>query len=120
MKPFDLKAALKGAKVVTRDGRPVKIAGYNPDAHDCNYIWGWVENVSCSWLADGCYHGKFDMGSRHDLFMAPTERKEWIVVVSGGITTHVLSNTFASIEQAEKCVMLIANKATIHEITIIE
>jgi len=31
MKPFNLDEALAGEPVVTRDGRPVKIAGYNEE-----------------------------------------------------------------------------------------
>lgn len=52
-KPFDLKEALEGKPVVTRDGREVKIAGYNKDATVDSKLIGWVDAQSCSWRKDG-------------------------------------------------------------------
>lgn len=43
MKPFDLKAALRGDPVVTRGGSDVKIAGDNPDAATSDgVVAGWI------------------------------------------------------------------------------
>jgi len=53
MKPFNLEAALAGAPVVTRDGRPVKIAGYNPDAHASGTLTGWIEKSIAGWNKKG-------------------------------------------------------------------
>jgi hypothetical protein len=72
-KPFNLQAALAGAPVVTRDVRPVKIAGYNEDA---NSLLGWIGNDNYAWTGGG---KSFRIDFNFDLFMAPTTRKEWIV-----------------------------------------
>lgn len=80
MKPFDLEKALAGEPVVTRDGRPVKIAGYNPDADDYAKIVGWVDGDTKSWDSNGEY---FIAKSNTDLFMAekPKVKKEgWVNV----------------------------------------
>jgi hypothetical protein len=73
MKPFNLERALAGEPVITRDGRPVKIAGYNEEAGISQKIIGWVDTLAFCWGIDGKQRGPTD------LFMAPTERKEWIV-----------------------------------------
>ncbi len=68
MSNFNLEEALKGAKVVTRDGRDVKIAGYNPNATRGKLL-GWVQGKCGSWLETGQY--RFDQNSVSDLFMKP-------------------------------------------------
>jgi hypothetical protein len=78
MKPFNLEQALAGKPVVTRDGRPVKIAGYNPDAFDGKKVIGWVGKDAEMWQENGQYYGSV-YACNFNLFMAPTERKEWIV-----------------------------------------
>ena len=79
MKPFNLEQALAGKPVVTRDGRPVKIAGYNPDAKPQWKLAAWVDGNLDAWYTDGTQTGKSNMPTDSDLRMAPTERKEWIV-----------------------------------------
>lgn len=50
MKPFNLERALAGDPVITRDGREVKIAGYNPKTHEGVRILGWLaDGVSTAW-----------------------------------------------------------------------
>jgi len=75
MKPFNLERAIAGDPVVTRDGRPVKIAGYNAEASSEEKVAGWVDNELYSWnLKGGIYHtGE----TRSDLFMAPRKVKLW-------------------------------------------
>ena len=78
MKPFNLERALAGEPVITRDGEKITIAGYNANAKKYNQLAGWdSDGAILSWNFDG----KFDTGhnSLNDLFMAPTERKEYIV-----------------------------------------
>jgi hypothetical protein len=80
MKPFDLEKALAGEPVVTRDGRPVKIAGYNPHAVEGVRILGWAGKTSRSWYYDGKYT-EAENGHDADLFMAekPKVKKEgWV------------------------------------------
>jgi hypothetical protein len=78
MKPFDLQKALAGDPVVTRDGRPVKIAAYNPDAYPFAEIIGWVDKSPKPWHSNG----KILLDKDHDvdLFMATkTVKKEgWV------------------------------------------
>jgi hypothetical protein len=115
MKPFDLDAALKGAKVVTRDGRTVKIAGCNPDAIPSSQVVYWCSDG----IARSCtIHGT--NSEQQSLFMAPTERKEWVVrcdEYGGKVCFH---GPFNMKHLAETCVNHLAGDATIHEITIIE
>lgn len=81
MKPFNLEAALRGEAVVTRDGRPVKIAGYNPDAAEDSRVAAWV--VEKGTLLAYYTNGSFLESEPHidDLFMAPVEVSEWVVRV---------------------------------------
>lgn len=77
MRPFDLKKALAGEKVTTRDGRPVKIAGYNEDSDsDFDKLLGWADRTCYSWDSAGIY----DSPKEHslDLFMAPEKREVWV------------------------------------------
>jgi hypothetical protein len=79
MKPFNLERALAGEPVVTRDGRPVKIAGYNLEAdNDCKVAF-WIGRCVHSCTDSGIYNPSRNRESNFDLFMAATERKEWIV-----------------------------------------
>ena len=103
MRQFDLKEYLKNPsrKVVTRDGKNVKI-------HCTNYIGGQhtiaqVEgnDYSTSFYEDGRY--AIDRTDSHlDLFFAPEEHKKWINIYRD--TTGVSSGAtlYDSREDAEK------------------
>jgi hypothetical protein len=84
MKPFDLKKALAGEPVVTRDGRPVKIAGYNENAHEFYRLAYWVDGGVClACKSDGKYSNS---DSVNDLFMVPkpvTKKEGWVAVWGG-------------------------------------
>ncbi len=114
MKEFNLQDALDGAKVVTRDGRDVKIAGHNAVADDNNELIGWVETICACWDERGRYVGS-EMHER-DLFMAPTERKEWVVRVQD---CHKSIHIYGPFQTYPKHYEDDTN-ATIHEITILE
>ena len=125
MKPFDLKAALAGAKVVTRDGREVKIAGYNKEICPANIaLLGWVysdfEWWERAWFENGSYlKDEFD---GFDLFMAPTERKEWILRIDYG-RGPLIEGPFKDFDYCKERAAYHYNKQglnTIHEITIHE
>jgi hypothetical protein len=120
MKPFDLKKALAGEPVVTRDGRPVKIAGYNEDAKEYwHSLLGWADGVFCTWNLCGSHYTT--SGNRNDLFMATTERVEWVVVYEsndGGrkallCECEAVAKVFADVFKESR-------SATIHKITISE
>ena len=94
------------------NGRPVKIAGYNKDAAMYCQVTGWIKRDASMW----CEDGSVDSHERPaDLFMAPTERKEWIVRRETGC----LIGPFDTLIEAQRCSNTYYN-STIHEITINE
>jgi len=118
MKDFNLKDALAGKPVITRDGRPVKIAGYNPDAEKVEKIIGWKSGLSWGWSIDG--HDGIDDDS--DLFMAPTERKEWVVRVERNNGNKFIFGPFITEDKYKLFIEDLSPGCTytIHEITIHE
>ena len=78
MKPFDLKAALAGAPVVTRDGKAVKWIAHDPGAIESSRVIARIGNATG--------HEKFyESGqtwnwteTQSDLFMAPVKREGWV------------------------------------------
>lgn len=77
MKEFNLQDALAGKPVITRDGRPVKIAGYNEEAGPADKVIGWVGVECYSWREDGFLMYN-QMETVDDLFMAPEKREVWV------------------------------------------
>jgi hypothetical protein len=110
MKEFNLKDALAGKPVITRDGRPVKIAGCNEDR---NSLLGWIYGEVNQWTGGG---KSYKIDSTRDLFMAPSERKEWVVRVSD---TCVLG-PYKRSPEAYDAIIRVGMPGTIHEITIHE
>ena len=76
MRPFNLEAALAGAPVQTRDGRPVtQLVKFDCDDRFC--IAGVVSRLLYLWDEDGTpYHIGVDEG-RH-LCMAPVKKTGWV------------------------------------------
>jgi hypothetical protein len=120
MKPFNLDEALAGKPVITRNGKPFTMAGYNEKARDGQNIAGWVDGTLMCWHHDGSYSTQFYDTHEYDLFMASTERKEWIVRSTfNGITWY--SQAFLTYESAKAYAdSTYFNIPTIHEITIHE
>jgi hypothetical protein len=114
MKSFNLEEALAGKPVVTDDGRPVKIAGFNPDANPDERLAAWVDGALYSFKDDGSRFAKISP----TLFMAPTERKEWVVRYKTWHEAYNSLGPYTDIEPAKEIAEL--HKGTIHEITIIE
>jgi hypothetical protein len=108
MKTFNLEKALAGEPVIMQDGTPVKIAGYNPDAKHSQCVLFWDANGTGRGATELGKVGYVDM-----LFMAPTERKEWVVRCQTGC----LIGPFETLQEAEFYVTD-ANKASIHQIII--
>ncbi len=79
-KPFNLQDALAGNPVVTRDGRAVKIAGYNPDAGVGQYhqVIGWLDSKVKGFNESGSWNGTM---SDNDLFMAPETKDVWVILM---------------------------------------
>lgn len=82
MKPFDLRAALAGGKVVTRNGCDVLSVKCFPEVTDgftvCASIRVWPDKIKLAFFLPD---GKFINDARqsgYDLFMKAEERKGWI------------------------------------------
>ncbi len=117
-KNFNLNDALAGKPVITRDGRPVKIAGYDEDALPHNTLVGWIGKDAVYWNNSG-KHVQYEA---HDLFMAPTERKEYIVRADYG-SCAFFQGPYDAKNQAMEAVIGFQKQnytASVHEITIIE
>ncbi len=114
MKDFNLKDALAGKPVITRDGRPVKIAGYSEFN---NSLIGWVGSGVYQWTSGGQ-----NIADKNDLFMAPTERKEWVVRVERNNGNKFISGPFITEDEYKLYIQILSHGCTytIHEITIHE
>ena len=85
-KPFDLEAAKSGAKVQTRDGRPVRIVCWDKlgdfplvglEYEDDNGDGEPYESAETYTINGGYFK---DSESRSDLVMSPTTRTVWRVI----------------------------------------
>lgn len=102
-KPFNLQEALAGKPVVTRDGRAVKIAGYNPEADEDFKIIGWISGIPQCWSENGTY---FDscVNSNYELFMAPETKDVWVGLYSTKECDYFSSIAFKDEDSAKKMV----------------
>lgn len=98
MKPFDLNLALAGDPVVTRDGRKVKIAGYNDSASSGTSLLGWIiakfppyEDAVVMWHKDGREFTR--MLSSIDLFMDDCFDAEYYVNIYESHAGHLYSGS---------------------------
>ena len=95
-KPFDLEAALAGAKVETRDGRPVtqltRFAGAEDSYRLAGVVGGGIETwtEAGEFIIGGCY------GT--DLVMFRTKREAWINLYPDG-----RGDWFKSKQDADVC-----------------
>lgn len=105
MKPFNLEAALKGAKVVTRDGREVsEIYHFKTDSEGYPVV-AVVEGTRRSYTTDG----KFAYCSKEglDLFMAPIKKEGWVNLYPpyagdwGGFIVRTSNGVYATKEEAD-------------------
>lgn len=76
MKPFNLEAALAGAKVVTRDGDEVTQLTLFNVSKDGYVLYGVLNFEVHSWLVNGKYY-RIDE-SNNDLFMAHVKIEQWV------------------------------------------
>lgn len=96
-KPFNLQDALQGKSIITRDGRSVKIAGYNPEANHYYSLVGWVNGETQSWSMDGKYYRGGE--SDDDLFMASETKDVWVVLFQSK-AKDILSHAYETEEYA--------------------
>lgn len=105
MKPFNLEEYLKdpSRKVVTRDGRPVRILctdrkGDTPIIALVND--GLSEELCYSFYPDGKTYENYK--SEIDLFFAPEKHEGWINIFRGKDSPFTGNIIFASKEEAEE------------------
>lgn len=105
LKPFNLKAAKAGAKVVTRDGHPARILC--TDCKDENRytviasIMHRGEESVERYSVDGeWYRGK---ENDLDLFMVPTKRQGWVNILRPSTSCErVCEEVYATQQEAEE------------------
>lgn len=83
MKPFNLEAALAGARVIIRDGSEVTQLTLFDMVRDGYVLYGVLNYEIHSWLANGKYY-RIDE-SNNDLFMASNTKSIWVARVGDGI-----------------------------------
>jgi hypothetical protein len=116
VKEFNLKDALAGKPVITRDGRPVKIAGYfGRNGQPYRDVVGWIGTDPDSWDLDGTHFAYGCDSCKDDLFMAPSERKEWVVIYRDNFGNAINSMVYSTHPDFP-----VPGNTTIHEITIHE
>ena len=71
-KPFDLKAAIAGAPVVTRAGNPVVFGAHNPHARESCRVMVWIDGSALAYPENGIIVRGEE--NADDLFMAPVDR----------------------------------------------
>ena len=105
MKQFNLEEYLKNPsrKVITRDGRAVKIHCTNYDSRQPIIAELEYHNFSSSFTKDGRYYND-DRNSPYDLFFAPEKHEGWLNVYRYTDTEEVSFGAIlhTSREKAEK------------------
>jgi len=119
LEKFNLQDALNGRPVVTRDGNPVKIAGYNTDAEEASKLCGWScgDGVAMQWHEDGVFSFNRDEDSEFDLFHPAEEKKPrtfWVNEYKKG----AIGTTFFDNEKAAKYFSNDPDYITTHKIEI--
>lgn len=100
MNKFNLEKWKAGAKVCTRDGKPVESLTHFPNADDFQLV-GVLDGQIDQWTDDGCYFARNDEPNGNDLVIAEPEM--WVNVYSFGINErHVAATIFNSKEDALK------------------
>ena len=104
MKPFNLEAAIRGEKVITREGNEVtQLTKFENVRQDVEPLRGVVESIVCTWSIDGRFY-KDGEDHRRDLFMGPQTREGWINIYPTEDNTYTasISDAHATKEIADK------------------
>lgn len=118
MKPFDLIAAIKGDKVVTRKGLIVKICQIDLTINCHKYITGFLKKENDQvYMLTFSLDGKCKLDSEYDLFMASKKKKLWIAVSIYPDDEGDYAVSSYAYENKEK---LIDNQFLINKVKIIE
>ena len=103
MKQFNLEEYLANPskKVVTRDGRTVKIHCTNYDSRQPIIAELEYHNFSSSFTKDGRYFND-DRNSPYDLFFAPEKKMGWVNIYRECCNPITSTHIFSSKEEAEE------------------
>ena len=114
MKQFNLEEYMKNPskKVVTRDGRVVKIHCTNYDSRQPIIAELEYHNFSSSFTKDGRYFND-DRNSPYDLFFAPEKHEGWINVYKSGISWSLGVNIWSTEEEAKEWIGAVDYATTI-------
>jgi hypothetical protein len=83
MKPFDLKAALAGAKVINGQGKPATDIAYFPSVISHYKVYAVIDEGVLAFTETGYFCENRHLGTRADLFMAPVTNEGWINIYKG-------------------------------------
>ena len=100
LKPFNLEAALKGEKVVTRDGREVTDIAHLPSSMLGYTVVGVLDGNITAFTEKGEFCPKTHYLD-NDLFMAPKERVVWANLYKGDVWFHYTTEETA--DRAQDC-----------------
>ena len=111
MKPFSIKEHLEHPewKVVTREGKPVRILCTDLDDNDYPVAAATKNRHVDRYTADGLFHAGRE--TKYDLFFASEKHEGWVNVIRDMVHNEVYCGNmiYASKEEAER----IANNATL-------
>lgn len=107
MKPFDLEKAIKGEKVITRSGKPVRIIcwDYQKELYPIVALVAIGEKTEelITYTIKGEQYAKEELvagKSSLDLFMAPIKKEGWINVYKAGDGSYIGGTVKDSKEEA--------------------
>ena len=108
MKPFNLSEYLENPsrKIVTRNGRPVRIVCFNANVIDNDNVYPIIALVKLENNTDHpatfTNNGVFNVGEEHDLdlFFKPTEKEGWANVYRDLNNEIIVGSVFETKEEA--------------------
>lgn len=102
MKPFDLKQALEGKRVVTREGLEVTQV-HQFQVQDEMDLRAVLMGKVLSWTSSGrSYRGLNPMDWKNDLFLASEKKSGWVNILKHGLTLTVAYVVHKTEEDAKK------------------
>jgi hypothetical protein len=98
LKPFDLKLAVEGHPIQTRDGRPAKFIAHVPETREEDQVVCLIEGLVCSRFDTGLQY--VSNPSPNDLFMAPVTHTKWLNIYPSVKYTYAYSTKELAAENA--------------------
>jgi hypothetical protein len=117
MKPFDLKAALRGEKVVTRDGRDVTTV-LLPDGLAEPYTVAAVINGTLYSYTESGVYSVTEGSTKHDLFMAAKTVTMFCNIYRDALGEAYTGALYATAADAEKNAVVMPSETRIAVATV--